>query len=123
MYYLVIGIIEIASAVLLSNFHEGMMANISGMVLFVSAIMIPLGNFMAVNRSSGNAAAKILLAVSSIACMLLVLLGLYHKVNIPDTGLKIMIVYIGISSIFVYVDQKLHPGHRSVKEETQDTLR
>ena len=123
MYYLVIGIIEIASAVLLSIFHEGMMANISGMVLFVSAIMIPLGNFMAVNRSSGNAAAKILLAVSSIACMLLVLLGLYHKVDIPDTVLKVMIVYIGISSILVYVDQKLHPGHRSVKEETQDTLR
>jgi hypothetical protein len=75
------------------------------------------GNFMAVNRNSGNTAAALryCLALTSISMHLLELLGLYHKVDIPDTGLKVMFVYIGISSILIYVDQKLHPGHRSVK--------
>lgn len=123
MYYLVIGLIEIVAMIFFSIFHSGMITNISGLLLFVTAMMIPLGNFMAVNRSSGNMAAKLLLAVSSVVCMLLELLGLYHKVEIPELFLRLMFAYIGVSSILVYVDQKLHPGHRSTIQETQDTLR
>lgn len=123
MYYLVIGLIEIVAMIFFSIFHSGMITNISGLLLFVTAMMIPLGNFMAVNRSSGNMAAKLLLSVSSVVCMLLELLGLYHKVEIPELVLRLMFAYIGVSSILVYVDQKLHPGHRSTIQETQDTLR
>lgn len=123
MYYLVIGLIEIISAVFLSIFHQGVIANISGMLLFVTAIMIPLGNFMAVNRKAGTPGLKVLLALTSAIGMLLELLGLYHKVSIPDVGLKLIFIYIGISSVLIYVDQKRHPGHRSVNQERQDTLR
>lgn len=123
MFYLIAGIIELISMALLSLFHSGMIANISGMVMFVTAVMIPLANFMTVARTSGNHSVKLLLAVTSCLCMLLELIGLTKMTTIPDAVLKLMLVYIGISSILVYVDQKRHPGHRSVSQETQDTLR
>lgn len=123
MFYLVTGIVELVSMIGISVFHSGMITNICGMVLFVTAVMIPLANFMTLSRNFGNTAVKLVLALTSMLCTLLELLGLYHKVDIPDIGLKVMFAYIGVSSILIYVDKKMHPGHRSVAEETQDTLR
>ena len=123
MFYLVTGIIELVSIVGISVFHSGTITNVSGLVLFITAIMIPLANFMAMARSFGHQPVNLLLALTSIICTMLELLGLLKSVSIPDIWLKIMFVYIGVSSILVYVDMKLKPGHRSVTENQQDTLR
>lgn len=123
MFYLVIGIIELVSMLGITIFHEGMITNISGLLLFITAIMIPLANFMALARSFGHQAVKLILGLTSMACTLFLLLGLYQMVNIPDIGMKLMFAYLGVSSIFIYVDKKLHPGHRHLSEERQDTLR
>jgi hypothetical protein len=123
MFYLIAGIVELVSIAGLAIFHSGMITNICGLTMFITVMMIPLANFMAVARSFGHPTVKLLLALTSVASTLFVLLGLYHKVDIPDVGLRLMLVYVGISSILIYVDKRLHPGHRVLSQEQQDTLR
>ena len=91
--------------------------------MFITIIMIPCANFMAVGRTSGNLTIKLILAITSCTGVFVELLALNHQIEIPDTGLRIILAYVGISSILVYVDQKRNPGHRSVESEKQDTLR
>ncbi len=123
MFYLVMGIIEIVAMIGISVFHSGTITNISGLLLFMALFMIPLANFMAVGTSKGNKNVKVVYALASVAFVLLILLSLGHKVEIPDPAVKLMMVLTGLSSIGIYVEEKMHPGHRHVEEERQDTLR
>jgi len=122
MFYLVSGIIEIGSMIGLYLFKSGVVANVCGLLLFMFLISIPLANFMTLSRGFGTSAIKSLCLLVSVFCTLFVLLGLNSIVVIPDNAMRLMMVLVGASSILIYVDKKLNPGHRSVEENSQDTL-